>query len=346
MVLRTKIIILYSICLLLSLFSHSFQAHAQATVPEPVPEIVKSDADLIHYGDLIDVDIIGNTEYDWRGTITPEGFLQGLDFVEEPVYALCQSEESVAASVARGYSKLLRDPKVSVKILDRSKRPQSIIYGAVKSEQRFQIRRAVYLNELIIFAGGITENASGTIEVFRPANLSCNAPKLEKEAAKTSDSRQRFITTGQSGGSANLSIKISDLLKGEKDANPQIFSGDIVTVQTADPIYIIGGVAVPKQISSRANMTLTRAIASAGGLSKDADAKNITVFRRTGQETKIIETNYEKIEAGQNEDISLQALDIVDVGIKGRGKSKYAPIVRNEESGNKIENSLPLRIID
>lgn len=347
MFLRIKITGLCSFCILLNIFIQYSAVSGQMPSGESQPEDRRADTELIHFGDLIDVDIIGSTEYDWRGTLTPEGFLQGLDFIEEPVYALCRTEEDVARSVAEGYSKLLREPKVKVKILDRSNRPVTLIYGAVRSEQKFQIKRPIYLNELIVFSGGFTENASGSIQIFRPANLSCNAAQPEKTVTSESvDSRERYVQTSKTGGANNLDIKISDLLKGEKNANPQIFSGDIITVLSADPIYLIGGVAVPKQIASRAEMTLTRAIASAGGLTKDADARTVTIFRRSANETKTIEADFDKINAGQAEDIVLQSFDIVDVAVKGRGKSKFPPILRTDESGGRNAANLPLRIID
>lgn len=339
-----KIIGLFVLFLSISLQS---LVPGQTPLAESSPEPAKNEAELIHFGDLIDVDIVGSVEFDWRGTITPEGFLQGLDFIEEPVYALCSSEETVAEAVAKGYSKLLRNPIVKVKILDRSNRPTTVIYGAVKTEQRFQIKRPIYLNELIVFSGGFTEKASGTIQIFRPVNLSCDAKKLEKNLPQgAEDSREVFVPASQTGGANNMNIKISELLKGEKNANPQIYSGDIITVLAADPIYVIGGVAVPKQIATRAEITLTRAIASAGGLTKDADAKTITIFRRSGRETKIIEANYEKIDSGQAEDIILQAFDVVEIAVKGRGKSKYPPVVKVNDTDGKNGTSLPLRIID
>src|SRR3982750_411919 len=39
---------------------------------------------LVHYGDLVDVDVVGNLDGDWRGTLTPEGFIQGLLYAPEP----------------------------------------------------------------------------------------------------------------------------------------------------------------------------------------------------------------------------------------------------------------------
>ena len=125
-------------------------------------------------------------------------FLSGLNFIEEPVFAQCKTETEVAELVAKGYAKLLRDPKVVVRIIDRSKRPVSTIFGAVKKEQRFQIQRPVYLNELIVMSGGLTDRASGEIQIFRPKNISCveiyrnQQKKFEAEtAAKYSFRRVR-----------------------------------------------------------------------------------------------------------------------------------------------------------
>src|SRR5688572_1835097 len=99
-------------------------------------------AELIHFGDVIEVDVIGSYDYDWRGSINPEGFLDGLDTLENPIYALCRSELALAATIAREL-KVLRDPKVAVRILDRSSRAVAFVSGAVRSPKRFQIKRRV-----------------------------------------------------------------------------------------------------------------------------------------------------------------------------------------------------------
>jgi protein involved in polysaccharide export with SLBB domain len=316
----------------------------QIVSPDKTPTEFDPEKDLIHFGDLIDVDILGGVEYDWRGTLTPEGFLSGLDFIEEPVFARCKTETEVAEAVARGYSKLLRDPKVVVRIIDRSKRPVSTVFGAVKKEQRFQIQRPVFLNELIILSGGLTDRASGEIQIFRPKEVSCVEMYRNQQNTDGDEEREKFVRTSQENGSNLLNIKISDLLRGKE--NPQIFSGDIITILESDPIYIIGGVAAPKRISSRTRTTLSRAIAAAGGFSKDAEPEKITIFRRENNETKIIQANFKEIEKNADKDIQLQPFDVVDVGVKGRGKSKLAPVVREEDFSAKNGANLPLRIID
>ena len=338
---------LFFILLIFTLFQGQFPVFAQTPPTEAEPAKIDPEKDLIHPGDTIDVDVLGSFEYDWRGTLTPEGFLNGLDFIEEPVFAQCKSEPEVAEAVARGYSKLLKEPKVVVRIVDRSKRPSTVIYGAVQKQQRFQIKRPVLLNELIILSGGLTDLSSGVIQIFRPQNLSCAAifEAENKKSVETAD-RERFVSASQENGTVYLNIRVSDLLKGERDSNPQIYGGDIITVLEAEPIYIIGGVIAPKRISSRSEMTVSRAIASAGGFSKDSNSENITIFRREGNETKIIQINYKELKSNKEKDIVLQPFDVVDVAVKGRGKSKFAPVIRDGAENNKSQTVLPLTVID
>ncbi len=318
----------------------------ETNTPDKSQSKINSEVNLVHYGDLIDVDILGSFDYDWRGKLTPEGYLDGVNFVEEPIFGLCRSEEDIALAVARSYEKLLREPKVVVKIVDRSNRAVSILEGAVKKPHRFQINRKVFLNELLIISGGLTELANGEIRIFRPQNLSCNIETAENVTVESGENRERFVKTSQVGGSTAIDIKIEDLLNGNRESNPQILSGDIVTVLESEPIYITGGVNSPKQIAARSKITLSRAIDSAGGLSKGAIESSVTIFRRSGSETKIIEADLSKIKAEQNEDIILQGYDIVDVGEKGRGKKTQPPVLQLYKSGENKTNNFPFRIIE
>ncbi len=304
----------------------------------PAPRSVQNRVDLVHLGDLVDVDVIGSFEYDWRGTLNPEGFLDGLDKLEEPIYALCRSEDQLAADITRAYSKMLRDPKIVVRVLDRSNRAIVFLDGAVRFPQRFQIKRAVKLNEVLIIAGGITENASGEIRIFRPKNLSCEAeePTPDVGIVKTSQMAVQQIRT----------VKISDLLRGETDANPSILSGDIITIVEASPIYIMGGVNTARQLSAKTKTTLSRAVAMAGGVAKNGLSDSVTIYRRDAQGSSILHANLDKIESGEEDDPPLMAYDIVDVGRKGAGKRQFAPIIETGGFQTARMANLPLRIID
>ena len=313
----------------------SYLAFAQennVTVQIPV---VRSSDDLVHFGDLIDVDIVGGFEFDWRGTITPEGFLDGMDTYAEPVYALCRSEGEIAADIAKILGRTLRDPKVVVRILDRSNRAVVRLDGAVRTATRFQIRRPVHLRELIVMAGGLIDGASGEISIFRPKDVSCR-PAIVPVLACAPQDNQPAITN----------IKISDLISGKTGSDPQILSGDIITVNRALPIYVIGAVASPRPVYSREKITLSRLIASAGGLAKEADGSKVYIFRRVGLEVKSIESDLEKIKKGETNDEILQPFDIIEVAAKGGSKRKYPPVTANDQIIDRSKQNPPLRIVD
>lgn len=294
-----------------------------AQTPTPAPS---SSDELVHFGDVIDVDFVGAFEYDWRGTITPDGNLDGLDSYGDPIRALCRNETQIAADIAKAYSKILRDPKVVVRIIDRSNRAVARLDGAVRTPTRFKLQREVRLRELLVLAGGLTDDTSGEISIFRPRNLNCN------------------VAPPQDNGSQTITIKISDLLIGKPEANIAIVSGDIIDVIRASPVYVIGAVNSPRPVITRGEMTVSRAVASAGGLAKDADGGKVTIFRRVGADSKVEETDLVKIKHGELADNVLKPFDIIDVATKGRGKRKSPPVAPTTAKTDRRE--LPLKVID
>ena len=295
--------------------------------PTP-PETAIVVEELIHLNDILDVDVLGSLEYDWRGTPDSEGFLSQLPLAKDSVFALCRTEGELAQDIAAAYSKILRNPEVVVRVVDRSARPTARILGAVRTPARMRIERPASLKEIIVLAGGITERASGEIKVFRPAFLSCAGTHAVQNQSET------------------LTIKIADLAAGKIEANPFVRIGDIITVEEAQPIFVTGAVAAPQAVLVRnQKMTLTRAIASAGGALKN-DSK-ITIYRRSENgEPKIIEADFEKIRKKQAEDVALEAFDIVEVGDSGSERKTRPPLVTGWETTQVNQANLPLRIVN
>ena len=223
-----------------------------ATRPESSAPTFEQLNELIHYGDLIDVDVLGSSEFDWRGSLTPEGTLGGLKFVDEPIQALCRKGVDVEADVRKFYSKFLNDPVIKVSILDRSQRPFATLYGAVRNPQRFRLLKGVRLRELIVLSGGFDENVEGGIEVLRQPSAACvGLPGAvgvgNRDVAFAKRPTERRV------------IDIKELLKGEEGTNLRIFYGDFLTVRTALPVYVIGTVGRPGSISMSPGLTVERA---------------------------------------------------------------------------------------
>lgn len=292
--------------------------------PTPIPTPVSPD-DLVHFGDLIDVDVVGGFEFDWRGRINSEGFLDGLATYGDSIAGLCRSEEQIAEDVAKALSKILREPKVVVRIIDRSERALATLEGAVRTPTRFRIRRPVRLQELIVMAGGLVDSSSGEVRILRPAKMNCSSPDNKTET---------------------INIKISELLSGKGAANPRVLAGDIITATSAYPVYIIGAVGNPRPIFSREELTISRAVAMAGGLIKNADPAKVSIFRRDGNETRVINVDLGKIKSGKMVDEVLRPFDILDVAAKGGEKRKFPPVSVRDESRDKIKGELPLKIVE
>jgi len=290
----------------------------------------KTKEPLIHLGDTIEIFVLRNPEFNWRGQIPSDGLLPSLPYVEETIRAVCRTEAEVAQDLAKAYSKYLKDPTVTVRIVDRAGRSPAIMLGAINTPQRFVLGRAVRLAELIAISGGITEKASGNIQIYRAQQNLC-------VQETTAENQVRMI-------------KISDLLSGKEDMNPVINSGDIVTIQEAEPVYVIGGVVSPQAVSFREGLSVTRAIATVGGLSKGGRGNEVVIYRRVTDPTdkSIIEINLEAIKKGKAEDILLKPYDIIDVPQSRRGKERRTLSQEEQEAliKPKPSSSLPLRVIN
>ena len=291
--------------------------------------------DLIHSGDIVDVDFAGGVDDDWRGPLTPDGDLEGLDSVGGPIHALCISTQTLAAEIQKIYSRILRDPQVIVRIIDRSNRPLARVDGAVRTPTRYRLLRPVHLRELIVASGGLTDESSGEIQIYRPASANCERTSQAGTAEPP--------PTGN--GVQRINITIKDLLTGNPEADPLILSGDIIAVTRAQPIYVIGAVNNPRPLYTHSGMSLIRAIDSVGGIAKGGVWQSISIFRREGQETRVLTADLEKIKSGIEGDVELQPFDIIDVAFRGRPERKYPPVISGGNGTDK-RTEPPLKIIE
>jgi polysaccharide biosynthesis/export protein len=175
------------------------------------------------------------------------------------------------------------------------------VMGAVNSPGRFQLQRAVRLLELLSFAGGPAERAGQNIQIIHAAaQVDCEAPASENvpEAA-----------------AGVVSYSLHDTLGGDDKANPYIRPGDIVSLPQADEVFVVGNVNKPTSILLKEPVTVSRAIAMAGGRMPDSKSDQIRIIRQVpgGQTKTEILVDLKAIERRKSEDVALQAGDIVDV---------------------------------
>src|SRR5262249_21214122 len=113
--------------------------------------------------------------------------------------------------------------------------------------------------------------------------------------------------------------ELSDTLKGSDKSNPYVRPGDIVNILEAEQIFVVGNVVRPSAIPLRGPITVSRAVAMAGGALPDTKHDRVRIVRQSPGSTDKTEifVNLQAINRHQTEDVVLQAGDIVDVPASG-----------------------------
>jgi polysaccharide export outer membrane protein len=276
--------------------------------------------------DVLDVRIL-NRPHLSREAVRVEGNgMIRMPLIDTEIQAACLTEGELAKEIATRYAKYYRNLQVDVFIKEYHSKQVAVI-GAVNDQSRFELQRRVRLLELLTYAKGPSQKAGQTINIVHST-----APSPCKQ---TDDSRDV--------SSLLSSYKLSDVLRGDPAANPYLEAGDIVTIPEADQVYVVGNVFMPLTIPLREPVTLTRAIAMAGGLRQDTKKDKIRVLRQEpGASTrKEITVDLSAIEKKSSEDLALLPNDIVDVPTSA-GKSFFRSLVQGVAPG---VGQLPVRVI-
>jgi polysaccharide export outer membrane protein len=227
-----------------------------------------------------------------------------LPFLEKPIKAKCRTDKEVQKDVAAAYSKLIKNPQVSVRIAERNSRQPATVFGGVRQPTRVEMKRKVRLNELMAVSGGFTERASGTIQILHTEPLMCPEPGEETEAAPIDGTKIPLQI-----------VKISELRSGKPEANPVIRPGDYVLVTEAEPVYITGAVLSPGGVYLRDQLMLSRALAMVGGPRKEAKLSDVKVYRQIpgSANQEVIHVDVAAIRKNEKPDFLLQPYDVIEV---------------------------------
>jgi polysaccharide export outer membrane protein len=241
--------------------------------------------------------VLFQSELNAMAEVDSDGNLSSLPFLDTPIPAKCRNEKEVQKDIAKAYAKYLKNPQVSVRIAERKSRLPATVTGAVRQPTRVMMQRRVRLNELIAAAEGLGERASGTIQILHTEPVMCPQPGEEDQVVGLEV------------------VKIADLKAGRPEANPLIRPGDFIVVTEADPIYVTGSVFNPQLVYLTDNLTVTKALASAGGVRNEAKMNDVRIYRqKPGAKTQeVIRVDYAAILANKKPDIFLEPFDTIDV---------------------------------
>ena len=345
---KAKIFCTFAVLLVLSLFV-LVRAQDPATSQGPTAS-TSSGVDnqgirnyLLGPGDVVDVRVFAQPDLNTMAEVDSDGNISSLPFLEAPIPAKCRTEKEIQKDIAAAYAKYIKNPQVSVRIMERKSRQPATVFGAVRQPTRVQMQRKVRLNELMAASGGFTERASGTIQILHTEPIMCPGPDEIAEAAPIDGTKIPLVL-----------VKISDLRAGKPEANPVIRPGDYVLVTEAEPVYITGSVNQPQGIYIRDQLTLSRALGMVGGLRKEAKASDIRIYRqKPGQsEQDTIVADLNAIKKKEKPDVLLQPYDIIEVPEAGMFSSgRIGQTIMGALTGsignmfNTMGSSLPMRVI-
>jgi len=249
-------------------------------------------------GDVLDIRILNRPNLS-RDAVRVEGSgMIRMPLIDDEIQAACKTEGELAKEIAERYTKFYRKPQVDVFIKEYHSRQVAVI-GAVNEQSRFELQRRIRLLELLTYAKGPSAKAGQTINIVHaPPALVCQSMD-----AATQDA------------TAFSSYKLSETLTGDPRSNPYVEPGDIITLPEANQVYVVGNVFTPLTIPLKEPITLSRAVAMAGGVKQDSKKDKVRIVRQEAGATtsREIVVDLTAIEKKRAEDIALMPNDIIDV---------------------------------
>jgi polysaccharide biosynthesis/export protein len=244
-----------------------------------------------------------------------------LPLIHSDIQASCLTTDELAAEVAKRYLDYLRDPQVDASIKDYSSEPVAVV-GSVNKPGSFELQRRVRLREILAFAGGPSPTAGKIVQILHDDTVEASCQPPEPRVA-TQDSKSVTTAaavpatppaTADSSTGGITSLDLVALMRGGA-TDPYVRPGDVVNVPEADSAFVVGDVYRPSVVPLNKQITVSRAIALAGGLTPNAKSSKIRIVRYIngkGGNTEIV-INLKDIYANKSEDLALQAGDIVQV---------------------------------
>jgi polysaccharide biosynthesis/export protein len=252
-------------------------------------------------GDVIEVRVARAPELSRDSVRVDQSGNIRMPMLDIDIPAACLTEGELALNIAKLYRKYKNDPHVDVFVKEFQSQLVAVI-GAVRAPAQFKLQRPVKLSELLSFVGGPSEAAGQSVQVIHTG-----APSLcEKNTA--GDDTSGF-----------LSYNLADALHDLPGANPFVRAGDLIQVPNADTVFVLGNVLKPSAIPMKEPITVSKAIALAGGTAPSTKKDKVRILRQvpgTNQKQEIY-VDLTAIEKNRAEDVALVANDVVDVPISG-----------------------------
>jgi polysaccharide biosynthesis/export protein len=269
------------------------------STPSSQPSRVSPNDYLVGSEDLLDVQFFGQEDLNRQVRVDGQGEVT-LPLVGA-VKVAGFTPKAIEKRLMTAYgSRYLRNPQINLAVKEYRHQRVSVT-GAVDKPGYYEIIGPRKLLEILAMAGGLQDKgadskAGDMVEVIR-----------------------------EQGSPHTLIIDLKRLqVKGDPELNVTIHSGDVVHVPFAGNAYVLGGVRAPGCVAVRDNLTLSQALAMAGGADPVLANNQITLMRLDENRNPItITAHLNKVLSRQEADVPLKDNDVVVVNVSSFKKSLY-----------------------
>jgi polysaccharide export outer membrane protein len=219
-------------------------------------------------------------------------------------------------------AKYLVNPQVTVEVKE-FRHQRVAVTGAVAKPGSYGLIGPRTLLEVLSLAGGFSNlgtptggaQAGDVVNVIRHQN----APDPAK-TVKAGTAAQPFAPKTET-----MVIDLRRLVSGQDpQLNIMVRSGDVVNVPFAGTAFVLGAVKKPGNIAVKENLTVSQAVAMAGGIDPMLGTDNITIMRFDDQGKPVrLNTNLGSIIARSEPDMPLKDSDVVVVNESAIKKAFY-----------------------
>ena len=240
-------------------------------------------------GDALRVSVYDNPDLSQEVTIGADGAFSYplIGRVQAAGLSVRQLESLLAKRFADGY---LVSPQVGVTVTQH-KSQQVYVMGAVSKPGPYPLQRQTTLLEALSAAGGPTADAGFEVILTHAA---------DQQARPSGASKASAAANGQSA----VRVSLEQLMAGGLPQRIMLQDGDVVYVPAAAFVYLTGELQRPGRYRLEKDTTIQKAVTLAGGFTKFAATKSMTVQR-------MVDGKRVDFQAGPND--LLQADDVVVV---------------------------------
>jgi polysaccharide export outer membrane protein len=283
---------------------------ANPTNPQDLNDRLRAMAGAAHFsqdyllgpGDTIQVTVFGIPELNAKElTLDSEGKIS-LPFINDVGLLGLTPRESEVKIATLYEASVMKNPQVSVSV--KEYRSQFVnVLGAVEKPGTYQLTRRAFLLDVLAMAGGLVPDKA------EPKALIHRAAPIPSPAEAAAGVAPKDL----------LEVDLMQLLeKGDVSLNVPIYAGDIVTVpeRVERFYYVLGDVnrGGAFEIRMGESITVTKALASAGGLLPTAKASKTAILHQNPDGTmKQVPVDVTKLLKGKMPDITLAQNDVLFV---------------------------------